>query len=422
MVICEGKNLNGLVGFSESAELMQRLASLNSRFQGFGVSIFSEMTKLARERGSCVNLGQGFPNFSGEAHSVLHKASEAILSNKLNQYARSFGEPVLVNAIAEHYANQYSLEYSPEEEVTVFSGATEAIFASFASLLEVMDEVIVFEPCYDSYRPSINVAGGRERVCMLRYDSSQGRFTFDRDELASLMNPRTKCILLNSPHNPTGTVFTRQELMYISSLCLKQSHECIVISDEVYEKIVFDDSQHTCIASLPGMQDRTIVISSAGKTYSVTGWKIGWACAPPHLTKCLRTAHQYITFASATPFQYAVGHTLMESQKDDFFKDLRNMYQEKRDRLSQGLSAAGFNVLDSQGTYFVQVDVGENKNDVQVCRELIENAGVVTIPSSAFYIQNRENRYLRFAFCKTDDVLDDAVRRLIQWREQSSGS
>ena len=390
----------------------RRLPFLNARLQGFGTSIFSEMTQLAVKH-SAVNLGQGFPNFSGPK-DLLQVASDSIVKRELNQYSRSFGLPQLTSSIKNRFKLTQNLEYNDQNEITVFSGATEAIFAIFASVLELGDEVIIFEPHYDSYRPSINAAGGKEKIITLRKSAQDQRFTFDKGELTSAISPKTKAILINSPNNPTGSVFTNEELAFIADLCIK--HDCIAVSDEVYEYIVFDGLKHKSIASFPGMKDRTITISSAGKTFSVTGWKIGWALASKDLTNAIRTSHQFITFCSATPFQYAIADAL--NFNEEFFEDLRSSYENKRNKLCSGLEKIGFKVIQPQGTYFTQVDVSDMckslkiKGDVEFCKFLVEKLGVCGIPSSAFYSWNISTSYVRFAFCKTDDVLEEALERL----------
>jgi N-succinyldiaminopimelate aminotransferase len=404
---------------------MHRLPKLNSRLQGYGTSIFSEMTLLSN-RASAINLGQGFPNFNPKSKLgslLLNTAAETVLNptGLTNQYTRSFGSLDLCRGISEQFHRTQQINYHFENEITIFSGATEAIYCSFASLLELGDEVIIFEPHYDSYRPSITNAGGKERIVTLRRQMNENRFTFDRQELKRAFNPRTKAILINSPHNPTGTLFTKEELQYIAKLCIE--HDCIAVSDEVYEHIVFDGHKHISIATLDGMRDRTITISSAGKTFSVTGWKIGWTFASPELTNALRTAHQFIVFCTATPFQQALAHVLskpLEAEQDNFYKELKADYQAKRDKLYNGLRKAGFtDTVKSAGTYFLQVNIKElrqklgHQSDMDFSRWLTEKIGVCAIPSSAFYSKEICNDYVRFAFCKTDDILDEGVHRLI---------
>jgi len=394
---------------------MPRIPVLNARLQGFGTSIFSEMTALANKH-RAVNLGQGFPNFDPQGtigREILRQASQAILHEGRNQYCRSFGALELTKAVQNRFQRFQAIDYDHESEITVYCGATEAIYCTFSALLEMGDEVVVFEPHYDSYRPSILAAGGRDRVVTLRPDG-QKRFTFDPDELRRAFTPRTKAIILNSPHNPTGTVFNREELQAIADLCVE--HDCFAVSDEVYDHILFDGKPHISIASLPGMRDRTITISSAGKTFSVTGWKVGWTLASSRITNALRTSHQFITFCNSTPFQYATAFAL--NADDSFFKELVSDYQTKRNKLHQGLTEAGFDAFFPEGTYFIQADVSDLKRrlnkrtDMDVCRWLTEHVGVCAIPSSAFYSQEDESRFIRFAFCKTDDVLDEAIHRL----------
>jgi N-succinyldiaminopimelate aminotransferase len=380
-----------------------RLPYLTSRLQGFGTTIFAEMTGLAIKH-EAVNLGQGFPDFEGPAE-IRDAAIEAI-RNGHNQYARSFGIPDLNRAIAEHHQRFYGLSYDPDAEITVYQGATEAIAATLQALLEVGDEVVMFEPFYDSYRASIAMAGAVERVVTLRDPD----FGYDPAELERAITPKTRAILLNSPHNPTGKVFSRGELEHIAKLCL--DHDLLAITDEVYEHLVFD-GEHIPLASLPGMRDRTVMISSTGKTFSFTGWKIGFTAAPPALTRALRTAHQFITFCNNAPFQ--MGMALGLRLGDDYYTTFLDEYRDRRDRLCAGLTDVGFKVLKPAGTYFVCTDIRPLgfSDDMELCRALPEKVGVAAIPNSAFYINKDAGRHLvRFAFCKTDAVLDEGIARL----------
>lgn len=391
----------------------RRQPFLTSRLQGFGTTIFTEMTLLARRHGA-VNLGQGFPNFDGpdvfkEAAARAIRAPFA--EGGFNQYSRMFGRPELNRAIAEHQKRFYGLDYDPESEVTVMCGATEVIFATLQALCEVGDEVVVFEPFYDSYRASVAMAGAVEKLITLEAPS----FTYDPETLERAITPKTRAILLNTPHNPTGKVFRRSELEHIAELARR--YDLLVLSDEVYEHLVYD-GEHVPIATLPGMHERTVTTSSAGKTFSFTGWKVGWACAPPAITAALRTAHQFITFANSGPLQPAVAEAL--GAGDDFYRQLLAEYRERRDHLCRGLAEVGFEVLTPAGTYFVLADLRPLgwHDDVEFCRMLPEKVGVAAIPPTAFYVNKAAGRHLvRFAFCKTLDVLDQGVERLRRLRD-----
>lgn len=380
-----------------------RLPWLTSRLQGFGTTIFAEMTALANHHGA-VNLGQGFPDFEGPDF-IKQAAIDAITAGH-NQYCRTHGIPPLNAAIAEHQARFWGLEYEPETEITIYAGATEAIYATLAALCEVGDEVILFEPYYDSYRASVAMAGAVEKLVTLRAPS----FAFDEGSLRAAFGPKTRAILVNSPHNPTGKVYSRAELELIASLCIE--HDVLAITDEVYEHLVFD-GEHVPLASLPGMRERTVVISSAGKTFSFTGWKVGHTCAPAPITRALRSAHQFITFCNSTPFQHALvhGYRAVDSYFESFVAD----YRVRRDRVCEGLAAVGFEVMIPAGTYFVQTDIRPLgwDDDFAFCRMLPEKIGVAAIPTSAFYSDRAAGKHLvRWAFCKTDAVLDEGLARL----------
>ncbi|MEV5499002.1 pyridoxal phosphate-dependent aminotransferase [Nonomuraea fuscirosea] len=379
---------------------------LVARMRAFGTTIFAEMSALAVQTGS-INLGQGFPDTDGPA-AMLDRAVQAIGAGA-NQYPPGPGVLELRQAVSEHRAAHYGLSYDPVGEILVTVGATEAVAATVLALCEPGDEVIAFEPYYDSYAASIALAQARLVPVTLRPD--QGRFTFDPAELRAAVTPRTRAVLVNSPHNPTGTVFTREELTAIAELC--QEHGLIAITDEVYEHLTFDGVEHIPMATLPGMRERTVMISSAGKTFSVTGWKTGWVCAPPELVTAVQTVKQFLTFTANAPWQLAVAYGLRHEL--EWVAALRAGLQDKRDRLMEGLSAAGFSVLRPAGTYFVQTDIRPLgfSDGLELSRRLPELAGVVAIPTQVFYDhQERGRHFVRFAFCKKDEVIDEAVTRL----------
>ena len=383
--------------------MTDRVPYLTSRLQGFGTTIFAEMSALAVETGS-INLGQGFPDTDGPPE-VLDAAVAAIRAGH-NQYPPGPGIPELRTAISAHQRHWYGLDYDADTEVLVTAGATEAIAAALLSLCEPGDEVVTFEPYYDSYAACIAMAGATRRVVQLQPPD----YSFAVDALAAAVSPRTRLVLLNSPHNPTGKVFSRAELEAIAALCLE--HDLLAVTDEVYEHLVFD-GEHMPLATLPGMRDRTVTISSGGKTFSCTGWKVGWVCAPEPLVTAVRTAKQFLTYVNAGPFQYGIAAGL--ALPDATFHALATDLREKRDRLSRGLADAGLDVFPSHGTYFVTTDIrplGE-EDGLAFCRALPERCGVVAVPNVVFYDDRAAGLPLvRFAFCKRLDVIDEAVARL----------
>jgi N-succinyldiaminopimelate aminotransferase len=377
---------------------------LNRRLEGLGTTIFAEMSARAVATGS-INLGQGFPDRDGPTE-IARAAADAIMAGKGNQYPPGPGVPELRHAIAQHQRRFYQLAYDPDTEVLVTAGATEAVAAAMLALVEPGDEVIAFEPYYDSYAANIAMAGGTRVPVTLRPPG----FRPDLDELNRAITPRTRLILLNSPHNPTGSVFTRDELAAIAALAVDK--DLLVVTDEVYEHLVFD-GEHVPIAQFPGMRERTVSISSAGKTFSFTGWKIGWVTATPELVTAVKTAKQFLTFVSGGPFQYAIAQAL--PLPDEYYATLRSDLQAQRDLLAGGLAEIGFDVYPPQGTYFVTTDIrplGEH-DGLEFCRTLPERAGVVAIPSAVFYDDKDAARtQVRFAFCKRPDVLAEALARL----------
>ena len=376
---------------------------LNSRLRSFGTSIFAEMSRLAVLH-HAVNLGQGFPDFPAPDF-VKQAAAQAIEENR-NQYARMAGEPPLVRAIADKIKRLYDLAYDPMEEVTVYSGCTEAIHSTLLALCEPGDEVILFEPFYDSYAGCVAMAGATPRFVTMRAPG----FRWRPEELEAAFSDRTRAILVNTPHNPTGRVLDRSELEQIATLARR--YDALVIADEVYEHLVFE-GRHIPIATLDGMRDRTITLNSTGKTFSLTGWKIGYSTAPQEITRALRTVHQFVTFASATPFQHAMACAL--SSPSAYYEEFLATYRKRRTRLCEMLARTGFTVFEPAGTYFACVDIRPlGFDDATVfCAHLIEKAGVAAIPMSAFYENKEEGRPLvRFAFCKSEETLDLASQGL----------
>jgi N-succinyldiaminopimelate aminotransferase len=382
------------------------LSAVADRLQNFGTTIFAEMTTLANEHGA-VNLGQGFPDFEGPP-GIVDAAMRALREGH-NQYARSMGMPPLVQAIAAHQKRCYDLDIDPMSGVTVTRGATEAISATLLGMLNPGDEVILFEPFYDSYPVCTALAGAVPRYYTLRFPD----FRVDLDELAALFNDKTRVLVLNTPHNPTGKVFSREEMEGIAALC--REHDVYVFADEVYEHLTFDGAEHIPMATLPGMFERTLTASSTGKTFSYTGWKVGWVSGPPDLVKATQSAHQFLTYAGTTPLQMAMAHAL-EHYTEDFFDELEREYTERRDFLSAALDKAGFDVAVPAGTYFVLADFTSlfDGDDRAFARSLIERAGVAAIPPSPFYAAAPEEgrRLIRFSFCKRKETLQAAVEGL----------
>ena len=369
----------------------------------FGETIFAEMSALAVKTGA-INLGQGFPDTDGPRE--IAELAIAAIRDGHNQYPPGLGIKKLRDAISHHQMRFYGLEFDSETEVLVTAGATEAIAASLLAICEQGDEIITFEPYYDSYAASIALAGGVRRVITLNTPD----YSFSIDDLEKLITAKTKAILLNSPHNPTGKVFTHHELSQIANLCIE--HDLVAICDEVYEHLVFE-GQHIPLIQYPGMRDRTIQISSAGKTFSFTGWKIGWVCAQPALLDTVRTAKQFLTYVNGAPFQHAIAEALNlpDLYFDNFLEDMRV----KRDCLSQGLEKAGLTTFTPQGTYFVTADIESlgYEDGKQFCLDLPVQCGVVAVPNVVFY-DNKDlgSTLIRFAFCKRLDVLEEAVERL----------
>ena len=384
------------------------MAVMSQRVARFGTTIFADINALAGKHGA-VNLGQGAPDFDGPPEVLA--AAVAAVQSALNQYAPGIGMASVRQAIAAHAQRFYSQRLNPDSDVLVTSGATEAMFAAILGLTDPGNEVVVFEPVYDTYVPNLIMAGVAPRYVPLRGDD----WRFDGDELARAFNRRTKAIVINTPHNPTGKVFSRDELRTIAELCLK--HNVLAITDEVYEHIVYDGVSHARLATLAGMAERTLTISSLGKTFSVTGWKIGWAMGPAAMVQAVNQAHQFITYAVATPLQAAAATAL--NLPFGFYENLQSNYQARRDRMVEILRRAGFKVFPPQGSYFVMIDwrgaaPRHVQDDMQFARWLIEDIGVACIPASPFYQEADKplGRYFaRFAVCKKNETLEAAAER-----------
>jgi aspartate/methionine/tyrosine aminotransferase len=380
------------------------------RLAGFGTSIFTEMSSLAVKHGA-VNLGQGFPDFP--APEFIKEAAIRHIRDDRNQYALSYGLPRLRAALAANWLRRHGESIDPDAEITVASGATELLVDSMLAFVNPGDEVIVFEPAYDAYVPDILLAGATPRFVPLRLP----RWEWDPDQLRAAFNSRTRAVVLNTPHNPTGKVFSRAELEYLAALC--RDNDVIVISDEVYSEITFDGSRHHPIATLPGMRERTVTIDSMGKTFSVTGWKVGWAIAAPELTAALRGVHQFVTFTNSVPFQEALADALTTATATDFYEGLRATYTTRRDRLAEILDGVGLSTLPVQGAYFLLSDISPFgfTDDVAFCRHLCITVGVAAIPPSVFYADPRQAPLLaRFCFAKRDESIETAGTRLRRLR------
>ena len=381
---------------------------LNHTVTEFKESIFSTMTKLAIDH-EAINLSQGFPDFDGPQWIIDLAKNAMDQGNKLgtvgkNQYAPSPGILPLREAIAANYKRFYNLDFDPGNEVVVTNGATEAIFCACMALINPGDEVVVFEPFYDSYLASLKMVGAQVIPVTLKAPS----FSFDKEELMAAITPKTKMLILNNPHNPTGKIFTRDEIKTIAELARK--FDFYILSDEVYEFLTFEE-KHTPTACFEDLKNRTITISSTGKTFGLTGWKIGWACGPKEIIKAIHNVHQFTSFCVVHPLQIAMAEAL--GNMDNYLLDFKKKYRQKRDFLVSGLTEAGFNVLNPAGTYFAMAILKESENDIEFCQKLIMEKKVAVIPTSAFYIKSNEgSRMIRFCFAKTDETLKRAIRHL----------
>jgi aspartate/methionine/tyrosine aminotransferase len=389
---------------SRAAVEDRRLIAVNPIFADLPNTIFDVMSQAARDL-NAINLGQGFPEDPGPL-DVRQKAADAVL-NGYNQYPSMMGIPELRQAIATHYAHWHGLQLDPMSEVMVTSGATEALTGSILGLVQPGDEVLLFQPMYDSYVPIIRLAGGIPKF--LRLEPPHWRLP--EEAIRAAITPKTRYVMLNNPLNPAAVVYPREDLEMLGRIC--QEHNLIAICDEVWEHVVFDGREHIPLITIPGMRERTVKIGSAGKIFGLTGWKIGFVCAAPHILRVLAKAHQFITFTTAPNLQVAVAYGL--GKPDDYFHQMRAELARSRDRLSKGLSGLGFPVLQSQGTYFLNVDLaplGLNESDVAFCKRIVHEHKVAAIPVSAFYEENHVTSVVRFCFSKSDATLDTALERL----------
>ncbi|MGE7471664.1 aminotransferase [Bosea sp. NPDC003192] len=380
---------------------------MNPIFSALPTTIFETMSRLAREH-QAINLGQGFPDDPGP-EDVRRKAAEAVI-NGWNQYPPMMGLPELRQATATHFRHWQGLKLDPESEVMITSGATEAIAGALMAIVSPGDEVVLFEPMYDAYLPLVRRAGGIPKFVTL----TPPHFGLSEDALAKAFSPKTRAVLFNNPLNPTATNFSEADLDLLASFCVR--HDAVAICDDVWEHVVFDGHRHKPLMSRPGMRERTVKISSAGKIFSLTGWKVGMVMAAPELMRVLAKAHQYITFTTPPNLQAAVAYGL--GKDDAYFEGMRTDFQRSRDRFAGGLSDLGFNVLPSAGTYFLNVDIGPlgQGDDVAFCQRLVAEHGVAAIPVSAFYAEGAVRNVVRFCFAKHDATLDKALERLAALR------
>lgn len=377
-------------------------------FSALPTTIFEVMSVLAREL-DAVNLGQGFPDDPGP-EDVRAKAADAVL-NGYNQYPSMMGLPETREAVARHYAHHQGLKLDAPSEVMVLSGATEALAACILSLVAPGDEVVLLQPMYDAYLPLVQRAGGVAKFVTLR----PPHWRFSEEDLAAVFSDRTKLVILNNPLNPTGSVCPREDLEMLARYCVK--HDVIAVCDEVWEHVVFDHHVHVPLMAIEGMRERCVKIGSAGKIFSLTGWKVGFVMAAPHLMKVIAKAHQFLTFTTPPNLQVAVAHGLMK--EDSYFKQMREGFQAGRDHLCAGLRTLGFPVIPAQGTYFVNIDIaplGEN-DDAAFCQRLVREVGVAAIPVSAFYAQNHVRNVVRLCFAKKTSTLDAALERLAKLKK-----
>jgi aspartate/methionine/tyrosine aminotransferase len=381
---------------------------LSEKASRFTESVIREMTRLAMKHGA-VNLAQGFPDFSAPAE--IKQAAQDAIARDVNQYAITWGAKSLRNAIAHKFAATQGVTIDPEKEITVCCGSTEAMMSAMMAIINPGDEVIVFEPFYENYGPDAILSGASPRFVKLQPPD----WTFDRDALAKAFTPRTKALILNTPNNPTGKVFTREEMEFIRDLCVRAN--AYVITDEIYEHILYDGTRHISMASVEGMRDRTITINGMSKTYSVTGWRVGWAIASPEVTSAIRKVHDFLTVGAAAPLQEAGAIAL--SLPDSYYEKLAQTYRVKRDFTVEMLSKAGFRCFVPRGAYYVMTDISAfgSPGDVTFSRYLVEEIGVAVVPGSSFFNDPADGKSLvRFTFCKTEATLRAAAERLAKLR------
>ena len=401
---------NMMVKAMASANTSARLSEKAARFTE---SVIREMTRLALAH-NAVNLSQGFPDF-GAPEEIKAAAREAI-SRDINQYAITWGAKPLRNAIAEKFARQTGIEIDPEREITVCCGSTEAMMSAMMAIINPGDEVVVFEPFYENYGPDAILSGASPKFVRLRPpNADDADWMFDADELAHAFTSKTKAIILNTPNNPTGKVFERRELEAIRELCVR--HNAFLITDEIYEHMLYESARHICAASLEGMRERTITINALSKTYSVTGWRVGWAIAPPEVTSAIRKVHDFLTVGAAAPLQEAGALALR--MPDSYYTQLASEYLQRRNRLLGILSGAGFQCFKPRGAYYIMTDISNFgfANDVEFARYLVKEIGVAAVPGSSFYNNSADGaQQLRFTFCKKESTFAEAEKRLAKLR------
>lgn len=384
---------------------------ISNKAERFTESVIREMTRHALQHGA-INLAQGFPDFP--APEAIKLAAQAAVADDINQYSITWGAQNLRRAISEKFARQQHVETDPEREITVCCGSTEAMISTLLALADPGDEVIVFEPFYENYGPDAILSGAKPR-CVRLYapNDEEGDWQFDKAELRAAFNNKTKAIILNTPHNPTGKVFTRPELEFIRDLCVE--HDALAITDEIYEHILYDGAEHLSIASLDGMRERTVTISSLSKSYSVTGWRVGWAIASPQLTAAIRKVHDFLTVGAAAPLQAAGAVAL--AMDNSYYVELAAKYLEKRNHLLAALRSAGFKAFRPRGAYYIMTDISEFgfSDDREFAMHLVRNVGVAAVPGSSFSANTKDaSQLLRFVFCKRTETLNAAIDRLAQ--------
>jgi aminotransferase len=409
---------------STMAQIGRRM--LSAKAEQFTESVIREMTRLALKH-NAVNLSQGFPDFAAPAE--IKEAARQAISDDINQYAITWGAKALRDAIVEKFERTQGIRIDPEREITICCGSTEAMMSAMMAIINPGDEIVVFEPYYENYGPDAILSGATPRfVKMSPPKDADSVWTYDEGELAAAFSPKTKAIILNTPNNPTGKVFTRAELEFIRDLCVRWNAFCI--TDEIYEHILYDGTEHITMARIDGMRDRTIVINGMSKTYSVTGWRVGWAIAPPEATAAIRKVHDFLTVGAAAPLQQAGAIALKQPQS--YYDKLATTYAEKRARLLKILTQAGFTVFKPRGAYYIMTDISRFSDpdparfpaatrDVRFSKYLVEEIGVATVPGSSFYNDPNDGAtQIRFTFCKKEETLAAAEQRLAQLKPARS--